>query len=135
MQYGRPTVAPAKLMVPAILLLLFAVISIGWMGISALGAVFTPMPPPPPEFDEATRAGYQAVYWASVIVIPLVAIFLNFFVIAGAIQMIRLKGLGMAKGGAMAAIVPCCSVLCLNMPFGIWALVVLNQPDVKRMFS
>jgi hypothetical protein len=122
-------------MVPAIFLLLFAIISIGWMGISALSAIFTPMPPPPPNFDEAARAGYQAGYWGSVIVLPLVAIILNFFVIAGAIQMIRLKGYDLAKGGAMAAIVPCCSVLCLNMPFGIWALVVLYQPDVKRMFS
>jgi hypothetical protein len=133
-QYAAPSVAPVKLMIPAILLLLFAVISIGWMGITALNALLTPMPPPPPELDEAAQAGYKAAYWGVLTMFLLVGGILNLVVIGGAIQMIRLKGYGMAKGGAMAAIVPCCSIFCLNMPFGIWALVVLNQSDVKRMF-
>jgi phage FluMu protein Com len=133
--YARPTTAPVKLMIPAIFLLLIAVISIGWLGLTGLNALLQPMPPPPPELDEAGQAGYKVGYYAAVAVVPLVGLLVNIGVIAGAIQMIRLRGYEMAKGAAWAALVPCCSIACLNIPIGIWALIVLNQPDVRRMFQ
>jgi phage FluMu protein Com len=130
----RPTTAPAKLMIPAILMIVVAVITIGWGSISTLNVILTPMPPPPPELDEAGQAGYKAGYYGAGVVAPLIAILVNIGVIAGAIQMIRLKSYDTAKGAAIAAIFPC-SACCLNMPLGIWALIVLNQPDVRRMFQ
>ena len=133
--YARPTIAPVQLMVPAILLLLLSVLAIGWMGISVLNVLLTPVPPPPPELDEAGQAGFQAGYWGVGVGFPLISILVNFGVIAGAIQMLRLKGFDMAKAGAIAAIVPCSPLCCLSIPVGIWALIVLNQSDVRRMFQ
>jgi hypothetical protein len=133
--YARPTVAPLKVMLPAIFLLFFSVISLGWLGITGLNAILQPLPPPPPELDEAGQAGYKAGYYFAVVAIPVVGMFVNLAVIAGGIQMIRLKGYDMARGGAWAAIVPCSLCCITNIPFGIWALIVLNQPDVRRMFQ
>jgi hypothetical protein len=102
-----------------------------------LGILLTPLPPLFAQDRGLVGDPETAVmaYKIGTVVGALVGSLLNIAVIAGAVQMIRLRGYDLAKGSAMAAIVPCCSLLCLNMPFGIWALVVLNQPDVRRMFQ
>jgi hypothetical protein len=131
--YRRPAYAPVKLMIPAIAMLVIAVISIGWLGYTMVSSLLAPMPP---QFAaKADNPGYKAGYVTSIIVVPGVGILINIGVIAGAIQMIRLRGWDTARGGAVAACMPFCSLACLNMPFGIWALVVLFQPDVKRLFQ
>jgi hypothetical protein len=142
--YGAPIASgyapgpPVKLMIPAIGLIGIAILSLGWIALSTLNALLTPMPDQfaaqgnAPE-AEAARMGYMIGYVVAVAGLPLVGGPLNIGVIFGAIQMLRMKGWGTAKAGAMAAIVPC-SLCCLNMPLGIWALVVLNQPDVRRQF-
>jgi hypothetical protein len=43
---------------------------------------------------------------------------------------------GAAMTGAIIACVPCCSPCCfIGIPFGIWALIVLNDPVVQEWFS
>jgi predicted RNA-binding Zn-ribbon protein involved in translation (DUF1610 family) len=131
-QYGRPTMAPVKLMIPAIALILFAVIS---MGFYVLNSIVQLTDPNPPVFGNGDPQTSIVAYRFGTVAALIAALAINGAVIAGAIQMIRLKGYDLAKGGAMAALIPCCSAFCINIPFGIWALIVLNQPDVKRMFS
>lgn len=56
--------------------------------------------------------------------------------ILGAIAMLRRRGYGLALAGAICAVLPCdcyCFLPCL--PFGIWALVVLNSAEVKAAFG
>ncbi len=60
---------------------------------------------------------------------------LPILVTAGAIQMKRLQGYGLAMTAAIVAMVPCTPCCLLGLPFGIWALVVLAREDVKRAFS
>ena len=134
--YARPTTAPVKLMIPAVALAIISVLSIGYFAFSALSMLITPLPP-----DFAAQRGLQGdpetavmAYKIGTFIGAAVGALINFGVIAGAVQMIRLRGWGTAKGAAIAAIVPC-SLCCLNIPFGIWALIVLNQPDVRRMFQ
>ncbi len=57
------------------------------------------------------------------------------FVLYGAVQMLRYKNYGLARGAAVAAAIPCIGpCFFLGIPFGIWALVVLSQPQIKDAF-
>jgi hypothetical protein len=56
-------------------------------------------------------------------------------VIAGAICMLRLRLYAMGMTGAIVGMVPCSSCCVLGLPMGIWALVVLNRPEVKDAFT
>ena len=54
----------------------------------------------------------------------------------GAIRMMKLTGYRLAIAGTIAAMVNCGTCCCvLGLPFGIWALVVLMKPEVKRSFT
>ena len=47
-----------------------------------------------------------------------------------------LTSYGGAMTGAILAVIPCFSPCCIvGIPIGIWALVVLNDPVVKKGFS
>ncbi len=56
-------------------------------------------------------------------------------VMAGA-RMRILRGYGFAMMGAILAVIPCISPCCLlGLPFGIWALIVLANPEVRAAFE
>lgn len=56
-------------------------------------------------------------------------------VLIGATRMKRLESYSLAVSAAIVAVVPCISPCCLlGLPFGVWALVVLNDPSVKAAF-
>jgi hypothetical protein len=55
-------------------------------------------------------------------------------VVYGANKMRRLENYGMAVAAAVLAMIPCGGCCVLGLPFGIWALVVLNDPSVKAAF-
>jgi hypothetical protein len=56
-------------------------------------------------------------------------------VLAGGMKMKRLESFSLCMAASIVAIVPCFSPCCLlGIPFGIWALVVLNDPQVKSSF-
>jgi hypothetical protein len=90
---------------------------------------------PPPNADKAQQMGFWVGYWgffsvivASVLSLPIVAI-------AG-INMLRLKGLVLAKFGAVLLCIPGLTSCCiLGVPFGIWAIIVLNGESAKQNFS
>ena len=57
------------------------------------------------------------------------------FVLFGAIKMKNKTDYGVAKAAAIVAIIPFVSPCCLiGIPFGIWAVVVLNKPHVRAAF-
>jgi hypothetical protein len=49
--------------------------------------------------------------------------------------MLRLRTYGLAITGAIVALLPCNPGCLLGLPFGIWALVALAQPDIKDAFD
>lgn len=59
------------------------------------------------------------------------------FTLFGAIQMYRCEMYGVCMAAAILACIPCvCSSCCiLGIPFGIWALVVMNDEGVKSAFK
>jgi hypothetical protein len=57
-------------------------------------------------------------------------------VLIGAAKMQKLQNHQFALTASIVAMVPCISPCCvLGLPFGIWALVVLNKPEVKSQFG
>lgn len=64
------------------------------------------------------------------------ALVLSGVVLYGALKMKKLEKYGLAMGVSILAMIPCISPCCLvGLPIGIWALVVLNKPEVKGYFS
>jgi hypothetical protein len=64
------------------------------------------------------------------------AIAIGIVILNGASKMAELKNHQFAFTAAILAMLPCVSPCCLlGLPFGIWALVVLNRPDIKSQFS
>jgi preprotein translocase subunit YajC len=57
-------------------------------------------------------------------------------VLIGAAKMQKLQSYQFALTASIVAMVPCISPCCVfGLPFGIWALVVLNKPEVKSQFN
>jgi len=57
-------------------------------------------------------------------------------VLIGASRMQKLQSYQFAMTASIVAMVPCISPCCVfGLPFGIWALVVLNKPEVKSQFT
>jgi hypothetical protein len=47
----------------------------------------------------------------------------------------KLSSYGLSLTTAIVVLIPCFSPCCLlGLPIGIWALVVLNKPEVKSQF-
>jgi hypothetical protein len=116
-------------------MILISTISIVSAGFVTITALVGPPAAPIPGQGNAQIDPNSTAYKMGRATAGLLMVLINVGVIAGGIQMIRLRGWNTARGGAVAACVPCFSALCLNVPFGIWALIVLFQPDVRRMFK
>jgi len=54
--------------------------------------------------------------------------------IVGALKMMRLQSYGWAMTASVLALLPCSPAGLLGLVVGIWALVVLSRPEVKRAF-
>jgi hypothetical protein len=68
----------------------------------------------------------------SLVMWPLV----NLAIALGAVSMIRLKSYRSAYSAAVLSVVPICSpCFVAGIPFGIWALVVLNRPEMRHRFA
>jgi len=60
----------------------------------------------------------------------------QFFVIWGALHMVRLRNFRMARRAAILSCVPLLTpCLVLGLPFGLWTLVLLLRPRVRASFS
>lgn len=70
------------------------------------------------------------------IVIRIIGILVGVFIFYGALKMKKLENYSICMGASIVAMIPCISPCCLiGLPIGIWALVVLNKPEVKSSFS
>jgi hypothetical protein len=74
--------------------------------------------------------GYKAVQYAVVIG----TVIGSALVFVGGLQMKNLKNRGFVMFTSILAMTPCNCCCLLGLPFGIWALVVLNDETVKRAF-
>jgi hypothetical protein len=108
-------------------------LAVGWIGIvlTVLGAGFRILgaaaQPGPNE------AAIDAA--AAVISIP-ISLACSILIVVAATKMKRLESLGLAKAGAIVAMIPCISPCCiLGIPFGWQALNALGDRDVIAAFN
>jgi hypothetical protein len=55
-------------------------------------------------------------------------------ILTGGIRMKQLQSHSLAVTAAVIALLPCGNCCIIGLPIGIWALVVLNRPEVKEAF-
>jgi hypothetical protein len=68
--------------------------------------------------------------------INLLRVVMSILMTIGAMKMKALEGYGLAMTSAIIGIIPLCpNECCCATPFGIWAVIVLMNADVKRAFS
>jgi hypothetical protein len=64
-----------------------------------------------------------------------IGVVVSIVVIVGAMKMKKLENYSLAMVTAVISTIPCLSPCCvLGLPFGIWAMVVLNENSVKAAF-
>jgi len=123
---------------PAIALIITSGLGIAYYGFSGLFTLFTggalfnqEMPPElPPQFQAFIEGMHGPLAGA----INLIIAAMNGFVLFGAIQLLRLQNHTVATIASVVAMLPCQCCCLFGLPFGIWALVVLNKPEVKSQF-
>jgi hypothetical protein len=134
-QYVDPTAA-ARVSGPAIALIITAALGIVMTVLGLVWNLFIVALVPAGHgmghhADDPTMMMFSG---ASGIVSGIVGILMAVAVIAGAIKMKKLENYGMAMAAAIIAMIPCNCCCVLGLPFGIWALVVLNDANVKAAF-
>jgi hypothetical protein len=96
------------------------------------------------QLEQAQSQGQQLPEWSKYFmgggilhfVLNGVGIASSAFVAYGGLQMQKLQTRTLCMVAATAAMIPCLSPCCpLGLPIGIWALVVLNKPEVRAAFQ
>ena len=86
-------------------------------------------------FDPAQMMQWVQRLGPVAILLALVMLALGVVIILGGLKMKQLQSYGLAMTAAIVAMIPCLSPCCIiGLPIGIWALVVLNNPEVKSAF-
>lgn len=123
---------------PAIALIVTASIGLLYYAASGLitllggGAMF--QQPVPPDLPPQIRGFIEGMQGPFAGAINLVIACINAFVIFGAIKLMRLQSFSIAMVACVVAMLPCQCCCLLGLPFGIWALVVMNKPHIKKWF-
>lgn len=129
---GPPPGPPAadQVKTPAILMIVFAAISgLCFLFVGVLSLIGSAAP-------GSGAMKTQIATGVAGLLIYLVRAAVDGFVIFGAIKMMKLESRGLAMTAAILSVIPCFCSSCyvLGIPWGIWALVVLNKPEVKAAF-
>jgi hypothetical protein len=126
-----------KMMGPGISLMIVGGLGLLGMGgyfiLTLIGLALDPsLTTPPPAADEAERIGFYVGLYGTLGGMAISAL-LQIFVILGGVNFVRQKGRGMAMAACVLSLIPCLSSCCIfGMPFGIWGLMVLADPNVKH---
>lgn len=130
--------AQAKVNLPAIFLIILAPIGILFFGFDLFGRTMLDPADNPFLGDMEQPGAAEGAVIGNVIGggLDIIGAILQCVVIFGAIQMRQLRSRSLAMGAAIISCIPCLSACCvLGIPFGIWALVALNDPMVKQAFE
>jgi hypothetical protein len=122
------------LLVVGVLAILGNIGSLIWQGLTAIPAMMS-------LFEYGTSADWIAFAmgqgWG--LAMTFIGIFMAFVVVFAGVKMRQLSGAGIVYAGAVIAMLPCCGVgvpcCCLGLPIGIWAIVTMQDEEVKSAFA
>jgi hypothetical protein len=100
--------------------------------VALLGAAPKVRPGMPPGMPQGQVQQVQGAELVGRMVGSVVGIALSGVLIACAAKMKRLESKGAALTACILGMLPCGGCCLVGLPFGIWGIVVLNNPDVKR---
>lgn len=85
--------------------------------------------------EEKQKAEGNFISLSTVFVAAMTIILVNAIVLSGGIKMLHLQKHSHAVTAAAISIIPILSpLLIVGIPFGIWAMIKLGNPEVKRYF-
>lgn len=91
--------------------------------------------------DMSQFEGMEGMEWMAPLMSGTFTVVWGLFVLAisaaiffGALKMKALQSYGLAMTATILAMIPCFSLCCIGIPFGIWSLVILLKPEVKSAF-
>jgi hypothetical protein len=107
-------------------------------GIESMMQSLRDNPDLPPEISRAL-GDMDATAGAAGMVPWFIFVCLDLFVIFAALRMKQLRGYGVALAGAIISTIPCltshpCCCCLINIPIGIWCIIVLAKPEVRDAF-
>ena len=128
-----------KAKAPGICLMVAAILSLIIMSVifvlNIIAVASSPDAIEPPDIDASERIGFYIGYYGAMFS-PLLNVIAQVVIMLGGIAMVRNKNIGLARTGAIVALIPCLSPFCIiGIPFGIWAVIVLFDPTVKAAFK
>jgi predicted Zn finger-like uncharacterized protein len=115
---------------PAIALMVVGCLGLGYAALNAL-LIFLNGVPPMFKFQGNNVAAHRSGVFIGIGLTFIWGIIVPY---AG-LMMLNLRNRSSVTIGAIFAMLPCNLGCLLGLPFGIWALVVLNRPDVSRAFE
>ena len=121
---------------PAMILMILSIISIvlsvGLL-ISYAGQIDMAM------FEDFTQANPDEQEGDATVITNVVGSILSIpfqiFFIFGCKKMMQLESKSVVWMMLILAVIPCCTPCCVGLPFGIWGIVVMNNPIVKLAFK
>ena len=144
-----PTIAPLStggsreaalqaIKAPAICLIVTAGLGVAFALLGAVSNLLhAGMHTMPPNIPPQWQSFFQTMQGTMGGIINLFFAAMDGLVLFGAIKMMRLESRSLAIVACIIAMLPvtvsCCCVL--GLPFGIWALIVMNKPEVKSQFA
>ena len=132
--------AMAKLAAPAICLMVCAGLhlAVGCVGIP-INIYKLTQPQPIVMIGPGANNDFAAVFQPSGLNVgsSVITWLVQGLILFGAIQMKQAKMYGVCMAACILSVIPCVctSCGCLGIPFGIWALIVLMDPEVKSAFT
>ena len=123
-------------MAPAIALIVVATLGLCASAFNIVFAFIAEAPPVDPTLPPWAQDMQKQSVGPVAAVIQSIFLLLNIVILIGAIQMVRFKMWGYALTVSILAMInidSCCCVL--GLPVGIWSVVVLSQPEVKKAFD
>ncbi len=128
---GRVAVPATALIVISILALVLQAIQFVRLALNGVNAAL--FPAMQQAFPQLAKVPAEAIIVGAVIG-GAISLAIYLVILFGALSMKRLNSYTFSLVAAILAILPCTTPCCLGLPFGIWALVVLNSPPVREAF-
>jgi len=126
--------AKGRVMPPAICLIVAAVLGLLLDGFQVVYAFMPPQPVDPklPPFVQEMQKGSHGPQAA---VMGMIGVVYCAIIIFASVQMMGLRMWGFALAGTIMSMINLCNgCCCLGLPFGIWALIILLDQEVKNAF-
>lgn len=136
--FGDATAAQRKVNGPAIGLIVTGALVVlgGLIGVAiTLTGKATPAHTGNPDLDRMLLSMQASGTWN--VVQEILMLLIGGLIIFGGLKMKKLESYGLCIAVSILAMIPCFTSCCcvLGLAFGIWALVVLNKPEVKSAFT